>query len=110
MMFRRETPQNPLDTAMEGENKQESLSVNLKLEELVSEEDLIHAKTLWEYLLLHHDFKKSDVILLLGNNDIRTAEYASHLYLNGYGDWLVISGKAGNMTKGRIFNNYQCQL
>ncbi|XP_076335102.1 uncharacterized protein SCO4629-like [Tachypleus tridentatus] len=101
MMLRRETPQDAIDTVMEGENRQESLSANLKLEELVSDEDLIHAKTLWEYLLFHHDFKKSDVILLLGNNDIRTAEYAGSLYLKGYGDWLVISGKAGNMTKGK---------
>ncbi|XP_076357941.1 uncharacterized protein SCO4629-like [Tachypleus tridentatus] len=86
---------------MDKTNKLGNLSEHFKLDDRVPEEDLIHAQTLWDYLLFHHELKKSDVIMLLGNNDIRTAEHAAQLYLLGYGDWLVISGKAGNMTKGK---------
>ncbi|ESO93132.1 hypothetical protein LOTGIDRAFT_232855 [Lottia gigantea] len=59
------------------------------------------AQTIWNYMIMGHELKKSDVILVLGNHDIRTAEYASELYLKGLGDWLMFSGKVGSLTKGK---------
>ncbi|XP_013791091.1 uncharacterized protein LOC106474937 [Limulus polyphemus] len=100
-MFCGKKLQNFQETSVGETNKPGNPTNHFKLVEQMPGEDLIHAKTLWDYLLLHHELRKSDVIMLLGNNDIRTAEHAAQLYLLGYGDWLVISGKAGNMTKGK---------
>ena len=40
---------------------------------------------------------------MFGNPDIRTAEYASKLWLDGLAKWLMISGKEGTLTKGMIY-------
>ena len=38
--------------------------------------------------------------MVLGNFDVRTAEYAARLWLEGWGEWLLFSGNLGRMTKG----------
>lgn len=50
------------------------------------------AKKLYEYHVLHHALKKSDLILCLTSNDLRVAEYAAELYLNGWASKLMFSG------------------
>jgi len=45
---------------------------------------------------------QSDIILVFGNVDPRTAEHASSLWLQGYGQWLMFSGYLGNYTRGMI--------
>ncbi|XP_060078044.1 uncharacterized protein SCO4629-like [Ylistrum balloti] len=67
----------------------------------VTNEDLIAAHTIWDYMKLNHTLNKSDIILVLGNHDKRTADYASDLYLNGNADWLMFSGKVGVLTQGK---------
>ncbi|XP_050395391.1 uncharacterized protein SCO4629 [Patella vulgata] len=59
------------------------------------------AQTIWNYMQLGHELHKSDVILVLGNNDLRTAEYAADLFNKGLADWLLFSGKEGSLTKGK---------
>lgn len=46
---------------------------------------------------------QSDIIIVFGNPDIRTAEYASKLWLDGLAEWLMISGKEGTLTKGMVY-------
>ncbi|OWF48810.1 uncharacterized protein LOC110452600 [Mizuhopecten yessoensis] len=67
----------------------------------VTDEETDSALTLWDYMNLHHDVKKSDIILVLGNHDTRTAEYAAKLFLGGYADWLMFSGDKGVLTIGK---------
>ncbi len=58
------------------------------------------AKKLWHYHLLNHSIIPADCILALGSNDIRVAERAAELFLNGYAPIVVFSGGLGNFTKG----------
>ncbi len=58
------------------------------------------AQKLWDYLKLDHPLEKSDGILVFGNNDIRVAERAAQLYLDGLGPFILFSGGLGNLTKG----------
>ena len=56
------------------------------------------AQILWDYMQMHQSPKKCDAILLLGNRDNRTGEYAAKLFSEGYGDWLIISGGRGRVV------------
>jgi uncharacterized SAM-binding protein YcdF (DUF218 family) len=60
------------------------------------------AKTIWDYHHLNHQLEKSDVILALGSNDLRVAEYAADLYLQGWAPLLVFSGNSGALTRERF--------
>lgn len=68
-------------------------------------EILKDAKQLWDYHLLHHQLEVSDCILALGSNDIRVAERAAELYLEGYAPLLVFSGGVGNLTRGMFLGS-----
>ena len=57
------------------------------------------AQKIWDYHLLRHKLKKADVILALGSNDLRVADYAAELFLAGWAPLLVFSGKKGELTK-----------
>ncbi|XP_060079818.1 uncharacterized protein SCO4629-like [Ylistrum balloti] len=67
----------------------------------VTDEEKDYALTLWEYMGLKHEGKKSDIILVLGNHDTRTAEYAAKLFLEGFADLLMFSGDKGVLTTGK---------
>jgi len=56
------------------------------------------AQTLYSYHHLNQTLKKADAILMLGSNDVRVAEYASDLFLQGYAPLLIFSGGKGRMT------------
>lgn len=60
------------------------------------------AQKVWDYMRLNHTLERSDVILTLGSNDLRVAEYAADLYLQGWAPWLMFSGKVGALTKDRF--------
>lgn len=57
------------------------------------------AKKLWDYHLLNQALDKSDCILALGTHDLRVAERAAELYLEGYAPLVVFSGGLGKITK-----------
>lgn len=57
------------------------------------------AKKLWDYHHVNHIVKKSDCILALGSHDLRVAERAADLYLQGYAPLVIMSGGLGNFTK-----------
>lgn len=58
------------------------------------------AKIIWDYHLLHQSLVKSDCLFVLCSNDIRVAEYAAQLFLEGYAPYIVFSGNVGEITQG----------
>lgn len=67
------------------------------------------ARKIWDYHHLNHTLEKSDVILVLGSNDLRVAEYAAELYLQGWAPLILFSGNAGALTRER-FNKPEAEL
>ncbi|MFA6534555.1 MAG: YdcF family protein [Patescibacteria group bacterium] len=57
------------------------------------------AQIIWDYHLLHHQLKPAEAILVLGSHDLRIAEYAAQLFLQGYAPLLICSGGLGHLTK-----------
>ena len=57
------------------------------------------AQAIWNYHHLHHPLQPSDLILALGSNDTRVADYAADLYLQGFAPLLMFSGNVGALTK-----------
>src|ERR1700751_1936033 len=66
---------------------------------MIKGEILQLAKLLWDYHQTHHVPEKSECILALGSHDIRVAERAAYLYLNGWAPLLMFSGVLCNFTK-----------
>lgn len=60
------------------------------------------AQLIWDYHHLNHSLQKADLILALGSNDIRVAEYAAELYLQGFAPLLMFSGNVGALTKDQF--------
>lgn len=61
-------------------------------DEMISTQALFLARTIWEYHQLRHEPIPADVIIAMGTNDLRVAEFAADLYKRGYGSTLVCSG------------------
>lgn len=57
------------------------------------------AKKLWNYHHVNHTITTSDCILALGSHDLRVAERAAELYLQGFAPLLIFSGGLGNFTQ-----------
>ena len=66
---------------------------------MINTEAIILAKKLWDYHHMQHTLEKSDCILVLGSHDLRVAERAAELYLEGWAPLLIFSGGLGNFTK-----------
>jgi uncharacterized SAM-binding protein YcdF (DUF218 family) len=60
------------------------------------------AQTIWDYHHLNHKLEGVDLILALGSNDLRVAEYAAELYLQGWAEQLMFSGNVGALTRGKF--------
>lgn len=54
---------------------------------------------LWNYHHMKHNLGKSDCILALGSHDLRVAERAAELYLQGWAPLVIMSGGLGNFTQ-----------
>jgi uncharacterized SAM-binding protein YcdF (DUF218 family) len=67
------------------------------------------ARKIWDYHHLNHTLEKSDIVLVLGSNDLRVADYAAELYLQGWAPLLMFSGNAGALTRER-FNRPEAEL
>jgi uncharacterized SAM-binding protein YcdF (DUF218 family) len=67
------------------------------------------AKTLWNYNVLNQKIEKADCIIALGNSDIRTAQEAANLLIQGYSGLLVTTGGFGRLTKDS-FTKPEAQL
>jgi uncharacterized SAM-binding protein YcdF (DUF218 family) len=58
----------------------------------ITQEILHAARVIWDYHRLGHKPIKADVIVALGTNDLRVAEFAADLYRRGFGELLICSG------------------
>ncbi len=63
----------------------------------------IATQKIWDYMLLHHTLQKSDAIFVLGNRDLRVAQHAAKLYLEGWAPILLCAGSGSihNHKPGR---------
>src|SRR5258708_4674534 len=59
---------------------------------IMTEEALSLARVIWDYHWVRQTAIPGDLIIAMGTNDLRVAEYASDLYHRGYGSTLVCSG------------------
>lgn len=66
---------------------------------MINNEIFSLAQVLWDYHHMNHTLAKSDCILVLGSHDLRVAERAAELYLEGWAPLLIMSGGLGNFTK-----------
>ncbi len=66
---------------------------------MLTKEVLFLARKLWDYHHMHHDLEKADCVLALGSHDLRVADRAAELYLEGWAPWLILSGGLGNFTQ-----------
>jgi uncharacterized SAM-binding protein YcdF (DUF218 family) len=57
------------------------------------------AQQLWDYHHVNHQLEKSDCILALGSHDLRVANRAAELYLEGWAPLVIFSGGLGNLTQ-----------
>jgi uncharacterized SAM-binding protein YcdF (DUF218 family) len=67
---------------------------------MIAQNVLDEARKLWDYHHMYHTPVKSDCILALGSHDLRVADRAAELYLEGWAPILILSGGLGNVTKG----------
>lgn len=58
------------------------------------------AQIIWDYMRLDQPPRKADAIVALGSHDLRVAERAAGLYLQGYAPLLICSGALGRVTGG----------
>lgn len=66
---------------------------------MISAEIFSLAQILWDYHHMNHRLDKCDCILALGSHDLRVAERATGLYLEGWAPLIIMSGGLGNFTK-----------
>ena len=67
----------------------------------------ILAKTIWNYMLMNQKLVPMDAIFALGSNDIRVAERAADLFLQGYGKYVICAGGNG---KGSDFTKPEAEI
>lgn len=51
-----------------------------------------YAEKIWNYMKMQQSLRKCDAVFILASIDDRVAEYGAKLFLQGYGDWLIVSG------------------
>eukprot|EP00045_Choanoeca_perplexa_P000189 m.13272 g.13272 ORF g.13272 m.13272 type:complete len:220 (+) comp10132_c0_seq2:37-696(+) len=58
--------------------------------------------TVWRYLqlVMDADSAVADALFVMGSNDLRVAERAAEVFLQGNVSWLIFSGGLGFLTKG----------
>ncbi len=61
---------------------------------------LPHLQVLWDYLSLHQEVEKADVIVGFGCYDDNVARRAAELYVHGYAPKIVFTGGLGRNTTG----------
>ena len=66
---------------------------------MITPEVITLAKQLWDYHHMDHQLAKADCILALGSHDLRVADRAAELYLEGWAPLVIMSGGLGNFTQ-----------
>ncbi|MEO6357233.1 MAG: YdcF family protein [Ferruginibacter sp.] len=66
---------------------------------MLTPEIITLARQLWDYHHMQHQLVKADCILALGSHDLRVADRAAELYLQGWAPLVIMSGGLGNLTQ-----------
>lgn len=66
---------------------------------MITAEVLSLARQLWDYHHVNHRLQKADCILALGSHDLRVADRAAELWLEGWAPLVIMSGGLGNFTQ-----------
>lgn len=68
-----------------------------------------NAKMIWDYMRMDMPPKKAEAIFVLGSHDTRVADRAADLFNEGYAPWVIVSGGAGELTRG-LFNKPEAEI
>lgn len=63
-------------------------------------------KCIWDYMKMNQKLEKSDAILVLGSYDIRVAEYAAKLWLDGWAPYLVCAGSGTVHSNSDVWQHF----
>jgi len=66
---------------------------------MITKEVISLALELWDYHHMNHSLAKADCIFALGSHDLRVADRAAELYLEGWAPLVIMSGGLGNFTQ-----------
>ncbi|MDA0990216.1 MAG: YdcF family protein, partial [Verrucomicrobia bacterium] len=59
---------------------------------------LAAAQVIWDFMHMGQELRRVDCIVAGGSHDLRVAERAAELFLEGWAPWLVLSGGLGRHT------------
>ncbi len=65
-------------------------------------EFISHLQIIWDYLCLHEEPRKADIIVGFGNFNTDIAARAAELYLKGYAPKILFTGGLGRNTEGLL--------
>ena len=66
---------------------------------MLTPEIITLARQLCDYHHRQHELVKADCILALASHDLRVADIAAELYLQGWAPLVIMSGGLGNLTQ-----------
>lgn len=55
----------------------------------------MNAKTVWDYMLMHHEMRKADALIVFGSGDLRVPERAAEVYHQGHAPYVICAGGFG---------------
>lgn len=63
-------------------------------------------RIVWDYMHLGHSLKKADAIMALGSYDIRVAEHAAKLWLDGWAPYLICAGSGTVHSDSAVWQRF----
>jgi uncharacterized SAM-binding protein YcdF (DUF218 family) len=63
-------------------------------------------KIVWDYMHMSHKLEKADAIMALGSYDIRVAEYAAKLWIDGWAPYLICAGSGTVHSESVVWQGF----
>ncbi len=63
-------------------------------------------RIVWDYMQMGHSLKKADAIMALGSYDIRVAEYAAKLWIDGWAPYLICAGSSTVHSDSAVWQGF----
>ena len=63
-------------------------------------------ETVWDYMHMGHKLEKADAIMALGSYDIRVAEYAAKLWIDGWAPYLICAGSGTIHNESAVWQGF----
>ncbi|GAA3554438.1 hypothetical protein GCM10022419_038550 [Nonomuraea rosea] len=71
-------------------------------QQVITDEQWQHARTIWDYHQMHHDLRRCHVAIGLGSHDLGVARAAAEFYHAGWFSLLVFSGATRGERSQRL--------